>query len=52
MQLWRLTLVDPSGRPQQVSLRAPSEQIALDRAAQWRPEWTVREIRREPTAAA
>jgi hypothetical protein len=43
---WRLLMRAPNGLPQTIELRAPSEAIALDRAAHWRPEWTVLSIER------
>lgn len=47
--LWRLIVIAPSGLPEVIELRAPSEQIARDRLAQWRPDWTLQEISRRPT---
>lgn len=45
--LWRLLMVSPSGLPQWVSVRAPSEAEAVSTLAQARPEWTIERIERE-----
>ena len=45
--LWRALMVSPSGLPQWLSLRAPSEALALEELARIRPEWTVDRIERE-----
>ena len=45
--LWRALMVSPSGLPQWLSLRAPSEALALEELGRIRPEWTVDRIERE-----
>lgn len=49
--LWRVRLVSPSGQPEWLELRAPSERLALEAVTTWRPDWSVTAITRRPTAA-
>ena len=45
--LWRVLMQAPSGLPQWVSIRAPSEGAALAELARVRPEWEVLRVERE-----
>ena len=45
--LWRVLMQAPSGLPQWVSIRAPSEGAALAELARIRPEWEVLRVERE-----
>lgn len=56
-QLWRAVVKTPSGMPVTVEVRAPSQQIALDKIAYWKPDAEVATdpygnplIERRPTA--
>ena len=45
--LWRVLMISPSGLPQWVSVRAPSEADAVQTMTQARPEWRIDKVERE-----
>lgn len=56
MTLWRVVMVGPGGQPLTVELRAPTQAIALDRAAFYKPYHRIAEdqygnplVERRPT---
>ena len=50
-QLWRITVISPSGLPQFVEVRAATEKIAQDWVERIRPEWTIHAIERRQTCS-